>query len=203
MGAVDTDTRTLCFFWRDFQGFDFVKTSSIQNPIIKHSKNLSPLFRVQNTIKNSCLCKLLSRLNSQACCRSEKRRFDCTIVQKSEMDAEHVCLCIFPVVKHRRFFNTFYIFHVYSFALALLALCVLEQGTWLYLLSASEGTLSCQSHVHVFLTFIQCAHYLKNITGYSKRAGDHPGTVDYASKTHSSTLDSRVKICTACLYAAR
>ena len=33
---------------------------------------------------------------------------------------------------------------------------------------------------------------LKNITGYSKRAGDHPGTVDCTSKIHSSTLGSRV-----------
>ena len=33
---------------------------------------------------------------------------------------------------------------------------------------------------------------LKNITGYSKRAGDQPGTVDCASKTHSSILGSRV-----------
>ena len=39
--------------------------------------------------------------------------------------------------------------------------------------------------------FIQ-ACTLKNVTGYSKRAGDHPGTVDCTSKLHSSTLGSRV-----------
>ena len=33
---------------------------------------------------------------------------------------------------------------------------------------------------------------LKNVTGYTKRAGDHPGTVDCTSKLHSSTLGSRV-----------
>ena len=33
---------------------------------------------------------------------------------------------------------------------------------------------------------------LKNVAGYSKRAGDHPGTVDCTSKLHSSTLGSRV-----------
>ena len=33
---------------------------------------------------------------------------------------------------------------------------------------------------------------LKNVTGYSKRAGDHPGTVDCTSKIHSSTLGSIV-----------
>ena len=33
---------------------------------------------------------------------------------------------------------------------------------------------------------------LKNITGCSKRAGDHPGTVDCTSKIHSSTLGSRI-----------
>ena len=33
---------------------------------------------------------------------------------------------------------------------------------------------------------------LKKVTGYSKRAGEHPGTVDCTSKTHSCTLGSRV-----------
>ena len=43
---------------------------------------------------------------------------------------------------------------------------------------------------------------LKNVTGYSKRAGDHPGTVDCTSKLHSSTLGPEEKVqlvCTQCV----
>ena len=42
---------------------------------------------------------------------------------------------------------------------------------------------------------------LKNITGYSKRAGEHPGTVDCTSKIHSSALGVEEKaqlVCTQC-----
>ena len=34
---------------------------------------------------------------------------------------------------------------------------------------------------------------LKNVTGYSKRAGDHPGNVDCSSKLYSSTTGPEEK----------
>ena len=46
-------------------------------------------------------------------------------------------------------------------------------------------------------TLIQ-ACTLKYVTGYSKRAGDHPGTVDCTSKLHSSTLEKVQLVCTQC-----
>ena len=39
---------------------------------------------------------------------------------------------------------------------------------------------------------INTSVHIKNVTGYLKRAGDHPGTVDCTSKLHSSTLGSRI-----------
>ena len=83
------------------------------------------------------------------------------------------------------------------------ALCVFEQGTLLHLLSASQfggHLLSCQSCLHEFSDIIT-VYMIKNITGYSKTVRDHHGIVDCASKTHWSSLGSRAKICTACLYA--
>ena len=81
----------------------------------------------------------------------------------------------------------------------------LEQGTWL-LFAKCFGWHLKPSVPCACISEINTVYTLKNVTGYSKRAGDHPGTVDCASKTHSSTLHvgSRVKISTACcLYAVR
>ena len=47
------------------------------------------------------------------------------------------------------------------------------------------------SPVYMYLNINTSVH-VKNVTGYSKRAGDHPRTVDCTSKLHSSTLGSRV-----------
>ena len=46
--------------------------------------------------------------------------------------------------------------------------------------------------VYMYLTLIQ-ACTLTNVTGYSKRARNQPGTVDCTSKLHSSTLGSTVR----------
>ena len=53
---------------------------------------------------------------------------------------------------------------------------------------------SCKAKgpVYMYLNINRQACTIKNITGYSKRAGDHPSTVDCTSKLHSSTLGSRV-----------
>ena len=45
----------------------------------------------------------------------------------------------------------------------------------------SSVPCTCMSDINAMCT-------LKNVTCYSKRAGDHPGTVDCTSKIHSSTL---------------
>ena len=39
---------------------------------------------------------------------------------------------------------------------------------------------------------IKECHRVTNVSGFSKRAGDHPGTLDGTSKLHSSCLGSRV-----------
>ena len=47
---------------------------------------------------------------------------------------------------------------------------------------------SCKAIGPVYMYLNINTSTLKNVTGYSKRAGDHPGTVDCTSKLHSSTL---------------
>ena len=58
--------------------------------------------------------------------------------------------------------------------------------------SVFQRSRKANSPVYMYLNINRQACTIKNITDYSKRAGDHPGTVDCTSKLHSSTLGSRV-----------